>query len=797
MRFSKHNDIRMLIKNGEYAESLKRVQKGLQQTPEDLDLLLLGGEIGIKTNNYPLADNLFGQACSIAPDNTEAIAGALTCAVAESRFQEAEILFNRISASDDLHTVIAKAKYYKSKNNLINELAALEKGFKSYPDSLEIIIMLAESREKNDPDDASVLQLLDYGLSKSKDNEELLERKIKYLYRTENYEECLKLCKTIARNYPNKPIAESARKISQRISHNKSELEKKKIQIHSEPLDKGTPRIIVVNQIDDSEPIQELNNLIGLTEVKNEIYKIRKKLEYEKARSEALGFYAPGDDNYHFVFLGNPGTGKTTVARLMGAIFKEYGIIKDGHLVEASRGDLISQYVGGTAPKTQDVINKSLGGVLFIDEAYSLITGDNDNVGHEALDTLVKNIEDHRNEFVVILAGYPKEMEHLLKENSGLESRFRKIIYFPDYTDDELFLIAQEEAKKKHYTFSPEGKLAFNEVINRKKVGSNFGNARAVRNLMSDAIDEKAKNYNPDRDGKDYFTTLIPKDFGVDILLNPEDKIKKSLEELNSLIGLKNVKNDVETILSIAKYMKDPESYGEYNLANLPINMNMIFTGNPGTGKTTVARIYAKLLADLGLLKKGQFIEASRSDFVGKYQGHTAIKTKELCENAYGGVLFIDEAYSLSNDNSGSDDFGKEAISTLLLEMENNRDKLVVIMAGYTREMTDFISLNSGFASRIGKTIEFPDYTEEELFQIFISFCEQNNVKIDDNAKAELKKLIKTITQNRNQQFGNARDIRNLYDTVWSNMVKRVEKESLKGDDRRLILSEDIAQISV
>lgn len=453
---------------------------------------------------------------------------------------------------------------------------------------------------------------------------------------------------------------------------------------------------------------------------------------------------------------------------------------------------MVSQFVGETALKTQKVIDKAMGGVLFIDEAYSLINGSEDNHGREALDTLVKNIEDHRTEFIVILAGYKKEMEMLLKQNSGLESRFRKIIIFPDFTDEELLEIAKLEAKKKNYMLTPDGERAFIEKINKAKLDSKFGNARAVRNLVEDAIEEKAKNYNPNRDGNDYFVTLQAKDFGVDFSENPEDKIHNSLMKLNQLIGLENVKSEVEAMISVAKYMNDSRGNVKADMRTLPLNLNLAFLGNPGTGKTTVARIYAELLAELGFLKKGHFIEATRSDFIGLYQGHTAQKTKELCESAYGGVLFIDEAYSLVNDARGFDNFGQEAVSTLLTEMENNRDKLVVIFAGYSREMSQFIRANSGLQSRIGKMIIFEDYTEDELFQIFMSMCKSNKISIDNQCQNAVKVKIHEIYLNKDDCFGNAREIRNLFDEVWKNMVLRVEHNNLKGDFRSQFTIDDI-----
>lgn len=233
------------------------------------------------------------------------------------------------------------------------------------------------------------------------------------------------------------------------------------------------------------------------------------------------------------------------------------------------------------------------------------------------------------------------------------------------------------------------------------------------------------------------------------------------------MIGLKNVKNEVEKTISLVSYLKKEMQVNGNSKQELPVNLNMFFLGSPRTGKKTVARIYAELLRGLELLKSGHLIEAYRSDFVGQYQGHTARKTKELCESAYGGVLFIDEAYSLVSDtSSGNDSYGQETISTLLTEMENNSDKLVVILAGYSKEMKEFIDSNSGLQSRAGKTVAFNDYSESELFEIFMSMAKTNGIVFNDDTERAIKEHLSDIYQNRDYNFVNARDVRNVYEDI-------------------------------
>ena len=785
-------EYKIFLRNGEYEEAFLRAKKLVSSYTDDDVFLNIVGELAIKCNDFVAGECYFGQACSINPNNTAAIAGQLLCSIALNRTAEQEILLERIWADSTDRAIIAKSIFYKSKNNLKKELEVLNEGYDLYPRNIEIIEKLVDVKSRNCAEDPSIMRLIEYGLMIEPSNELLMEQKLMYLYRNESYEECIKLCKQILRNFPNKAISQSAQVIRRKINDNANMQEtQSKFKGYSDESKRNISNEDKSGSLTIEQALSELDQLIGLDAVKKQVYSIKKKLEYDKMRTEILGIpKVENEENYHFVFLGNPGTGKTTVARLMGSIFKAYGILEKGQLIEASRVNLVSQYVGGTAIKTQEVVDEALGGVLFIDEAYSLVNGDNDSAGREALDTLVKNIEDHRTEFIVILAGYRKEMEDLLKQNSGLRSRFRKIIDFPDYSDEELYEIACLEGAKQNYTFTPEGRIAFIEKINKMKVDDTFGNARTVRNLISDAIAEKAQNYNSQTDGAEYLTKFRPRDFGIDVLLNPEDKVKASLNELHNLQGLKSVKSEVETMIAIAGYLKNSSEDNVINTGELPVNLNMAFIGNPGTGKTTVARIYAELLAGLGLLKNGNFIEAGRNELVGKYQGATAEKTKRICESAYGGVLFIDEAYALVNGSQ--DDFGHEAISTLLTEMENNRDKMVVIFAGYSREMEAFMDENSGLKSRIGKTIIFDDYNAEELCAIFNTLCLNDGIKVDEEAKKVINNRIQFMYENKDCHFGNAREIRNLYEEIWKNMVKRVMKNKLTGINRSTFTCEDV-----
>ena len=776
MKQLREKEIRELLAKNELNTALHLAQREIAKDPQNVMPYVLASRAALQGGNIHTAKSFLSQAQSIAPQDKDVIAGLLRCAVQEGHQSAAEGLLARLGndVSSDL-VLLAKAEYYRACQRLHDELCVLETGHEKFPESMEITMALIRSLTGNNPDDPRILALIDEALKTSSQPEELYQEKMRFLYQRGDYDACSALCRNVARKFPGTAVAMHAQNLFKTIAKKRMENNR------SQPVRK---------KVDADEALAKLDGLIGLEGVKREVHAIKKKLDYEQKRAEALGVKeSENTESYHFVFMGNPGTGKTTVARLIGDIFAAYGILKDGHLVETSRVDLVSQYIGDTAIKTQEVVDKALGGVLFIDEAYSLINGDNDSAGREALDTLVKNIEDHRTEFIVILAGYKDEMHNLLNENPGLESRFRMMIDFEDYSDEELFAIAESYAKEKHYSFSEEGKRAFLIQINRKKVNKSFGNARAVRNMIEDAILEKARNFDEEHTEMEYFTIFQPKDFGIDNMISPEERIRQATDELNHLIGLAGVKNEVDSMISIAKYIKESQAAGEMVSGN-PLNLNMIFTGSPGTGKTTVARIYSELLTGLGILKKGGIVEVTRSDLVGRYQGHTAVKTREVCEKAYGGVLFIDEAYSLYHDEL--DTFGAEAIATLLTEMENNHDKLVVILAGYSREMEAFMDANSGIKSRIGKTIEFSDYTAEELYEIFVSLCKKGNITMDEEACMSARVKLNEMYVHRDKHFGNARSVRNLYESCWKNMVRRVEKDHLTGDERHRFVKEDI-----
>ncbi|MFJ8475127.1 right-handed parallel beta-helix repeat-containing protein [Kitasatospora sp. NPDC094011] len=539
-------------------------------------------------------------------------------------------------------------------------------------------------------------------------------------------------------------------------------------------------------------PLEVLEALVGLAAVKEQVATLV-NLNRLARRRELAGMPALPMSR-HLIFAGPPGTGKTTVARLYGSILAELGVLRSGHLTEVARADLVAAIVGGTALKTTEVFNEALGGVLFIDEAYTLSAGSGGtgpDFGREAIDTLVKLMEDHRDDVVVIVAGYSAEMTDFLASNPGLASRFSRTVEFANYAVDELVTIVGTAASGHGYELADGTREALTTLFERMPKGPDFGNGRAARKVFEEMVDRQATRLatQPEITDED-LAVLVAADTGmVDAAPARAVDSTEILAELRAMVGLPAAKEQVEDLVNLITQVRRREEAG---LPTAAISHHLVFAGPPGTGKTTVARLYGRLLAELGVLPTGQLVETARADLVGRYIGHTAQLTKEAFERARGGVLFVDEAYTLTPRGGAGNDFGQEAVDTLMKLMEDHRDEVVVIVAGYEDEMDGFLASNPGLASRFSRRIEFGHYTDEELVTIVGLHAQKAGYVLTPETLDALGGTFAAMPRDRT--FGNGRTARQTLEGMITRQAGRLSRLDVSDlAELSLLLPQDVA----
>ena len=535
----------------------------------------------------------------------------------------------------------------------------------------------------------------------------------------------------------------------------------------------------------------KLMEMTGLDSIKERIEQMRSLVDFcNKRKAAGLPAKMPA---LHTCFIGNPGTGKTTVAKLIGQIYKDLGLLSKGEVVEEERKTLIGRFYDSENKSVADAIERAQGGILFIDEAYNLyIKDDPKDPGKRILENLLTELADEsKRDWMLILAGYPAEMSEMLNSNTGLASRLGDPFHFEDYTEDQLMEIADLYCTRNKFMLTDESRTHLRAVIRRElsMKDEKFGNGRFVNNLMDKIVTENMAHRlsSVSSPTAEQLQTILPEDI---------PSLRKTTQSsgiagLKQLIGLEDIKQSIESHMN---YVKMTNMRIQSGLGGEMPPLHMIFTGNPGTGKTTVAAFMGEIYASMGILSHGDVISVERSDLVGSHIGETELKVRSILNRAKGNVLFIDEAYQLYNGDDGKD-FGKIAMDTLLTTLSRDNIDMIVILAGYTDEMDKMIAMNPGIKSRFPYTFHFEDYSIDELVAIAVQTVKKQNYEFTPEALEKLTLLTKAEIAKKDASYGNARFVKRLISTkILTAMADRIAALgcSPTAEQLRTIIADDI-----
>lgn len=558
--------------------------------------------------------------------------------------------------------------------------------------------------------------------------------------------------------------------------------------------------------VDDADA--RLDELVGLTNVKDQIRQMKNR----------MNFYGHGQNEQtsgnHMVFLGPPGTGKTTIARIITKILYDFGYIRENRCVEIDGGYLKSPYVGQTAERVNAILRYAMGGVLFIDEAY-ILTEDKANAqGAEAVGILLKAMEDNKSDFVCIMAGYEDNMNRMLASNEGFASRIKYKIYFENFTVDELgeiFRGLMRNASGHRYKIEKEAFEMLKRHFEKERRIAGFGNARVVRTAWDSILDIHADRFMRGDIQQEQKFVILKDDVQAYVVVRSKQMIEDgrnfiasrnldssviSLQELKQKTkpGSENPDKDLAALTGLSvvkdeiKRMKAQFSFYEGNMENT--GNHMVFLGPPGTGKTTVAAIMTGYLYQMGLIQENSYLDINGDFLRGMYLGHTGKRTEAVVQYAQGMVLFIDEAYLLTSNNGTSDAFGQEAVGVLLDAMEKFRKNFVVIFAGYEQEMSQFLEMNSGLRSRISLSFHFQSYTPHELAQMFRNVAKSNGFTVQQDVWVPMQRYFKTKVDD--PRFGNGRFVRQFFEAVKKSHIMNYAAGMYPESDKFLIYLQDV-----
>lgn len=554
----------------------------------------------------------------------------------------------------------------------------------------------------------------------------------------------------------------------------------------------------------------KLEELIGLDNVKNQVRQMKNRMNfYNGSSTERIS-------GNHMVFLGPPGTGKTTIARIITKILYDFGYIRENKCVEIDGGYMKSPYVGQTTERTSAILRYAMGGVLFIDEAYLLLDDKSSgSAGSEATGVLLKTMEDNKNDLVVIFAGYEDNVNRLLASNEGFASRIKHKLYFDNFSTDELekifCMMLGQYTQNGAYSIEDDAMAVLSKHFDKERNIAGFGNARVVRNALDSILDNHADHFMKKEISEDKKYVLTLKDVEAYV----EVRQKQMIEDGRNFIASKNLDSTIVSLQELKQKTKEGSKDPDADLAKLTglsvvkdeINRmkaqfdfydgnmesegnHMVFLGPPGTGKTTVASIMTGYLYKMGLIQENSYLDVNGDFLRGMYLGHTGKRTEAVVQYSQGMVLFIDEAYLLASNNGDTDSFGQEAVGVLLDAMEKYRKNFVVIFAGYEKEMNDFLDINSGLRSRISLQFHFTSYTPHELAQMFKNVAKKQKFKVDADVWVPFQRYLQT--QVTDPKFANGRFVRSFFEKAKKSHIVNYSKNMYDESKKYVITLQDM-----
>lgn len=547
--------------------------------------------------------------------------------------------------------------------------------------------------------------------------------------------------------------------------------------------------------------LAELDQLIGLTSVKEHFRAMAAMMTVGAMRREA-GLPSSVASS-HLVFAGPPGTGKTSVARLYGRLLAALGMLRHGTVTEISRVDLVGVFQGQTARYTRAAFKRAAGGVLLIDEAHTLAPDRADWQGHdlgtEAIQTLLKLMEDHRNDVAVIVTGPVADMHRFLAADPGLASRFPRTILFEPYTPEELTAICMGMAEAAGYSMAEDTHAAVEQHMRACRKPRSFGNGRYARDVIDHMIERHAMRIADLGDiapSANELARLEPADLrgaglsplrrrAISAPNRDQGKIDSVLAALDTMVGLDAVKKHFRDTITDIDNAAQRHRLGL--AAHATENRNILFLGPSGTGKTSIAQLYGQLLSALGVLPQGQVHKVTRADLVGKYSGETAIKTRAALEQARGGIVLIDDAYSLARQSGARWDAGREAVDELIGLIDDYADDTIIIAAGYPAEMKDFLGMNPGLASRFPHTLRFEPYSPEQLLAITTTVAAERDYDMTDETAKHLVRYYQDLHSRGDANAGNARHAHNILAAMITAQAHRVADTTGVATHRQLV----------